>query len=382
MSDAATPPLNGVPDEVLAAQDYEALAPRFLSAPTLAYLMGGSGHDHTLRANRRAFAAWQILSRLLRDVSAGHTRLTLAGQALAHPLLLAPVAHQRLVHPQAERALAQAAEATDSLMLASTLSSVTLEDIAAAGVRRRWFQLYLQPRRSDSLALLRRAEAAGYQAIVLTLDARAQQPSRRAVQAGFRLPDDCTPANLAGQVPHAAPPLHDGDCPVLQGLMTGAPTVADLDWLLAASRLPVWVKGVLLADDAVALRGRGVAGLVVSNHGGRTVDGVPASLQVLPAIRRAVGAGFPLLLDGGVRSGADVFKALALGANAVALGRLPVLALAVAGALGAAHALKLLREELALCMATAGCATVAEIGPHCLWPSPTHTAAAPEEAAC
>ena len=362
-------PLGQVPPEVLAAQDYEALAPQFMAPATLAYVAGGSGLDHTAQANRQAFTAWQILPRLLRAVADGHTRLQLGGQTLQHPIALAPVAHQRLVHPQAERASAQAAEATDSLMVASTLSSLTLEDIAQAGASRRWFQLYLQPRREDSLALLRRAELAGYQAVVLTLDAQVQQPSRRALLAGFRLPADCQAANLLGQAPAAAPSQAPGESAVHQAMRQAAQWT-DLDGLLAHSRLPVWVKGVLAPDDATALQARGVAGLVVSNHGGRTLDGVPASLQMLPAIRRAVGPGYPLLFDGGVRSGRDVFTALALGANAVLMGRLPLYAMSVAGALGVAHLLKLLREELALCMAVAGCATLADIQPSCLVATP------------
>lgn len=153
---------------------------------------------------------------------------------------------------------------------------------------------------------------------------------------------------------------------LFQGLMAQAPTWDDLAWLLEHTGLPVLVKGVLHPGDATRIQDMGVAGLVVSNHGGRTLDGVPASLDVLPAIRQAVGAGYPLLLDSGIRSGTDVFKALALGADAVLIGRLQVYALAVAGALGVAHLLKLLREELTLCMAMTGCATLADIHPELL----------------
>lgn len=354
-------PQTSIPPGVHCARDYELLARRGIAAPTLAYIAGGSGDDRTLAANRAAFDAWAIHPRLLRDLRAGHIRTQLGDEELPHPLMLAPVAFQRLLHPAAEADSARAAAATDTCIVASTLSSVSLEDIARAAGPRRWFQLYLQHSREATLDLLRRAEAAGYRAIVLTLDAAIQLPSRRALRAGFRMPADCTPANLSGHPPPAAPALPEGASRIFQGAMGAAPTWADLDWLLQQTRLPVWVKGVLHPDDAVALRERGAAGLVVSNHGGRGLDGAPSSLQVLPEIRAAVGEACPLLFDGGIRSGTDAFKAIALGADAVLVGRLQVYALAVAGALGVAHMLRLLCEELEACMAQAGCATLADI---------------------
>ena len=184
------------------------------------------------------------------------------------------------------------------------------------------------------------------------------------------MPADCTPANLAAYPPPAPPGLGADDSRIFQGAMRHAPTWDDLHWLLQASPLPVWVKGVLHPDDARQLQAAGCAGLIVSNHGGRSLDDAPASLTQLPAIRAAVGAACPLLLDGGVRSGSDAFKALALGANAVLVGRLQMVALAVAGALGVAHMLQLLTEELHACMAQAGCAQLCDITPNCLTPQP------------
>ena len=358
-----------IPAGVHNAIDYERLAPQYLEAGRHAYVAGGCGWDQTVAANRAAFTRWAVLPRLLRDMRAGHTRLTLAGLDLPHPLLLAPVAHQRLAHPDAEVATARAAQAMGSCLVASTLSSCTLETITAAAGPARWFQLYLQPDRDHSLQLVRRAEAAGYRAIVLTLDASIQLASRSALQAGFTLPPDCVAANLAGYPQANAPAPAEGESRIFQGAMRHAPLWDDLRWLLAQTRLPVWVKGVLHPEDARALQAAGCAGLIVSNHGGRSLDGAPASLQQLPAVRAAVGAGYPLLLDGGIRSGADAFKALALGANAVLVGRLQVWALAVAGALGVAHMLQLLVEELHACMAQAGCAQLSDITPDALTPS-------------
>nr|MBL8412398.1 alpha-hydroxy-acid oxidizing protein [Dechloromonas sp.] len=369
MSDTSTPlqALRQIPAGVLCAQDYEILAQRFIASPDYAYIAGGCAHELTLAANRTAFADISILPRMLRDVRHGHTRLTLLGRSLRHPVMLAPVAFQALVHPAAEIDTARAAEATDTCFVASTLSCRPLEQIAQASRGERWFQLYFQPARESTLDLLRRAEAAGYTAIVVTLDAAIKTPSLSALRAGFTMPPTIVAANLAN---YPAPPqvvLEPGQSIIFQGVMAEAPNWDDLAWLMEQTRLPVIVKGVQHPGDALLLKGMGVDGVIVSNHGGRALDGVPASLRLLPAVRQALGAEFPVLFDGGVRSGSDVFKALALGADAVLIGRLQVYALSVAGALGVAHMLKLLREELELCMAQAGCATLAEIGPEMIF---------------
>ena len=364
-------PLRAIPPDITCAQDYERLAPRFMALPSFEYVAGGSGAGVTAAANRAAFACWAILPRVLADVRQGHTRLTLAGAELAHPLLLAPVAFQKLAHPGGEIESARAAQALDATIISSTLSTYSVEDIATAAGARHWFQLYFQATRAATLALLRRAEAAGCGAIVVTLDATIQQAGARALRAGFRMPADCVSANLAA-TPVVPVTLQEGASAVFAGAMRGAPGWDDLAWLLANTALPVWVKGVLHPDDARRLQAMSVAGIVVSNHGGRGLDGAPASLDLLPAVRAAVGVDFPLLFDGGIRSGADVFKALALGADAVLIGRLQMYALAVAGALGVAHMLRCLREELEVCMALAGCARLADIGRNSLWPAPAN----------
>jgi isopentenyl diphosphate isomerase/L-lactate dehydrogenase-like FMN-dependent dehydrogenase len=361
------PPLSQIPREVCCAQDYEWLAPNFIAAAGHAYVAGGCGPELTLAANRAAFEQTAILPRMLVDVTAGHTRRELFGRSLQHPVLLAPVAYQTLLHPLGEVETARGAAAADSCLVVSTLAGRTLEDIAAQAGDERWFQLYFQPRRADTANLLSRAEAAGYKALMVTLDTAIKTPSLRAQRAGFVMPPQVVAASLAD---YPLPPqrlLERGQSLVFQGAMAEAPTWDDLAWLLGQTRLPVIVKGVLRPADAQRLQAMGVAGLVVSNHGGRALDGAPASLRLLPAIRATVGAGYPLLLDSGIRSGSDVFKALALGADAVMVGRLQVYALAVAGALGVAHLLKLLRGELEVCMAQAGCATLADIGPDMIY---------------
>lgn len=363
---ATTAPSDRIPPGILAARDYERLAGQFIPADRLAYIAGGSGEDWTAQANVAAFGRWSIVPRVLRDLRAGHTRVRVGAEEWAQPIGLAPVAFQKLVHPRGELETARAAAAAHTALLLSTLATTPLEDVARLlpaqeALPRPWFQLYLQPRREDTLALVRRAEAAGYGAIVLTLDASIQLASHRALRAGFRMPADCVPAHGASAA--MAPAVPEGASRIFQGAMALAPRAEDLAWLRTATPLPVWVKGVLDPADARALADAGCAGLVVSNHGGRTVDGVAPSLSLLPAVREAVGPHVPLLFDGGIRSGADVFKALALGANAVLVGRLQLYALAAAGALGVAHLLRLLGEELQACMAVAGCDRIADIGP-------------------
>ncbi|QID18829.1 alpha-hydroxy-acid oxidizing protein [Nitrogeniibacter mangrovi] len=358
-------PLDRIPPDILCAADYETVARAFIDPATLAYIAGGSGDERSLAANRQAFARRGVLPRLLRDVCGGHTRTALLGRPRAHPLLLAPVACQGLVHAHGEVHSARGAEATDTVMVASTLASCPLEEVAAVGGPR-WFQLYMQPSREVTADLVRRAERVGFEAIVLTVDAPVQSPGRAARRAGFTLPESAGTANLAGYPAPEGRVLAPTQSRILDGMMREAPTAADLAWLMDVTGLPVLVKGVLRADDARALQRAGVAGLIVSNHGGRALDGVPASLDVLAAVRAAVGPGYPVLLDSGIRAGSDVFTALALGADAVLVGRLQMYALAVAGALGVAHMIRLLREELELCMALAGCATLADITPDLL----------------
>lgn len=356
--------LSTIPPDIRCAQDYERLAQQFMVLPHYEYVAGGCGRDITVAANLNAFAQWAIYPRLLRDVTAGHTRLTLGQQTFPHPVFMAPVAFQQLAHPAGEIDTARAAQAMQSCMVSSTLSSVRMEDVATVasnGGSPRWFQLYFQPQQNDTLDLINRAVNTGYSAIVVTLDASIQAASLRAQRAGFRMPQDCVAANLRDHTAPANITLSPGESRVFQGIMRDAPTWKDLEWLMTQTSLPVWVKGVLHPDDARALQNMGVAGIIVSNHGGRSLDGAPASLDALPAIRVAVGTSFPLLLDSGIRSGSDIFKALALGADAVLIGRLQMYALSVAGALGVAHMIKLLCEELEICMSLAGCATLKEI---------------------
>ena len=323
--------------------------------------------DATLRANRRAFEQQRIYNRILVAGEHGSTELKLFGQRFRHPFLLAPVAHQGIFHVDAELASAQAANALEAGLVLSTLSSCRLEDVATQTQAPRWFQLYFQASKAVTLSLLKRAEASGYGAIVVTLDVPVHGARRSSQRLGFTLPAHLSALNLNDIESGPSRTLSRNVSTVFQGYMADAPTWDDLAWLLQATALPVLVKGVTHPDDARRLQALGAAGVIVSTHGGRALDGGLASLDALPAIRQVVGADFTVLLDSGVRSGTDAFKAIALGANAVMIGRPYIYALATAGALGVAHLLRILRDELEITMAQAGCLRISDIGPHTLF---------------
>ncbi|WP_313603265.1 alpha-hydroxy acid oxidase [Comamonas jiangduensis] len=359
-----------IPADIACAADYERHAIHHIEAHAWRHIQGGADQNLTLTHNRQAWDGLRLLPQPIADLRHAHTRTTLLGHDLASPILLAPVAYQCLAHPEGELATVRAATALQTGMLVSTLSSYTLEDIAQAGQAAaaemgqgapRWFQLYLQPDRAHSLQLIRRAEAAGYTAIVWTVDASIKR-------SGFALPYGVEAANLRDMPSATHTSALQG--PMLFGtpLMQQAPSWDDLRWLRAHTQLPLIVKGILSPAQARQAVAYGADALVISNHGGRVLDGVISPVEVLPAIAAAVGAGTLLLVDSGVRYGTDVVKALALGAHAVLIGRPQMHALATAGLLGVAHLLHLLRAELELAMAHLGCARVADITPDILWP--------------
>lgn len=382
------PPLQAIPPEIAAVSDYAAYAERRLDPAAWAYLDGAAADEISQGWNRRAFDQLALLPRVLNSVSGGHCRTRLLGRDLPLPILLAPIAWQKLFHPDGELATAYAAAALDVGMILSTLASASIEDVAAAGLQGgtgpRWFQLYWQPERSLNAELLARAEAAGYEAIVFTVDAPLNGIRNREQRAGFALPPGIEAVNLrrpqraddAEGVARRARSLamkraQRGPSAVFDDYMACAPTWEDLAWVIAQTRLPVIVKGILHPNDALEAVRCGAAGLVVSNHGGRTLDTLPATLDCLPAIVARVAGAVPVLLDGGIRRGSDVFKALALGADAVLLGRPYIHALAAAGPLGIAHVLRILQDELEACMALCGTRTLADISPQFLYPIAT-----------
>ena len=350
-----SPRLSRIPDGVVNLADYERLAEQQLDANAWAYFSGGAGDEITVRWNREAFDRTAMLSRVLRG-RIGDTRVKLLGQVLAHPILVAPVAYQQLAHPEGERATAIGASAQDAGLVLSTLSSISLEDVAGAAGPRRWFQLYLQRERRRTLDLVHRAEAAGYEALVVTVDAPINGLRNREHRVRFQLPPGVAAANLS-RYPSEVPPA---DIRPIEFFMSGAPTWPDIAWLSGHTPLPLLLKGILTGGDADLAFAHGARGVIVSNHGGRTYDTAPATFDVLGDIVDRVAGRGPVLIDGGIRRGTDVLKCIARGAAAVLVGRPIAYGLAVAGALGVSHVLRILRDELEIAMALTGCASLAD----------------------
>lgn len=364
--------------EAVAPADFARLAEARLAPDVWAYVAGGAADEHTLRANEAAWQALPLWPRVLRPLAGGHTRTRLAGRELAHPILLAPVALQRLVHPEGEWASALAAAAQGAGVILSTQSSVPMERVAEAvlgdpGRGPLWFQLYWQADRGFNQALVQRAESAGYEAIVLTVDAPVQGVRDRERRARFAAPPGIRAVHLQD-----APTVPSAPGAWCAGVAGHAPTWDDVAWLQARTRLPVWLKGVLHPLDARQAASLRVAGLIVSNHGGRTLDTAPATASALAQVRAALGSALPLIVDGGIRRGTDILKALALGASAVLIGRPVLWALAVGGAPGVARLLRLMRDELEMAMALAGCRTLVDVGPELLAPASAERPHEPE----
>jgi L-lactate dehydrogenase (cytochrome) len=339
------------------------------------YVGAGAGGEETIAANAEAFRRWRIVPRMLRDVSERDLSTTVLGTAMPAPLMLAPIGVQKVLDDDGELATARAAAAVGTPMIASTASHFTLEQIAeASGEAPRWFQLYWADDRDLVESFVGRAERAGYGAIVLTVDTFVPGWKPRDLQQAW-LPF----LNGMGVANYFQDPVFraalDKSPEEDQGAATGHflgiqanPSLGwdDLAWLRERTSLPILIKGIQHADDAREAARRGIDGIVVSNHGGRQVDGAIASLEALPAIAEAVGDELAILFDSGVRGGADVLKALALGADAVCLGRPYVWGLALEGQAGVETVLKMALAELDLTMALCGLTRPAEIGPECL----------------
>jgi len=296
---STAPELGTIPPGTVNLCDYTAHARERLDANAWAYFGGGAADELTLHANRAAWDDLRLHPRVLRALQGGHTRQTLFGRTLAHPIMLAPVAFQRMAHPDGEMGTAYAAAAQGAGLVLSTQASMSLEHVAQAflsdaGRGPLWFQLYMQPDKGFTQALVKRAEQAGYEALVLTVDAPCSGARDRERRAQFRLPEGVSAVNLAGLKPFEPTSLQAGQSAMFDGLLATAPTWSDIEWLHGITRLPILLKGILHEDDALQARDAGVSGLIVSNHGGRTLDPALPTARALPAIAEAVGPGIPL----------------------------------------------------------------------------------------
>jgi len=371
-----TPPAYPMQAGELERAAHEAMSPR-----TRGYVAGGAGAERTMAANLAAFDRWRLLPRMLRGVTGRDLSTSVCGTDLPAPVLLAPVGVLGIVHPDAERAVARAAAGLGVPMVLSSASSTSIEEVAESlAGSPGWFQLYWPGDRGVARSFVRRAEEAGYRAVVVTLDTWQLGWRPRDLAAGylpFLLGDGVAnylsdPAFRAGL---ERPPEEDLPAALLRWVALfsdPALTWSDLAWLREQTSLPILVKGVLHRDDALAALDAGVDGIMVSNHGGRQVDGAVGALDCLPAVVDAVHGRVPVLLDSGVRTGADVVKAVALGARAVLLGRPYVHGLALGGGEdGVRHVLRCLLAETDLTLALTGCRSLAELTPDLLAPAPS-----------
>jgi 4-hydroxymandelate oxidase len=357
-------------EPLLNVADYARAARRMLSKEVFDYYEGGALDEITLRENTAGWEKLKLYYRVLAGVGPRDMSTTVLGQPVAMPILVAPTAFHKLACGGGEMAAAKAARAAKTLFVLSSLSNTAMESVFAQAASPRWFQLYIYKDREITRELVKRAEAAGAEAIVLTVDAPGLGTRERDARNNFRLPDGLAVENLA--------PLGKGNFPEVKGSGLAAYARAnfkedlgfdDLDWLCQSTRLPVVVKGVCRGDDARRAAEHGGKAIVVSNHGGRQLDSAPATCEVLPQVVDAAGDICEIYVDGGIRRGSDVLKAVAVGARAVLVGRPILWGLCVAGEQGAVHVLEILRRELDEAMLLCGCAKLSDIGRWLLRPS-------------
>ncbi|PYM92216.1 MAG: alpha-hydroxy-acid oxidizing enzyme [Candidatus Rokuibacteriota bacterium] len=331
------------------------MARQRLSRSVWDYISQGAADEITLRRNREAFDALRLRPRVLTDVSKLDTRLELLGQKLDFPILLAPVAAQGRIHSGAEPEAARGASAAGATFIISTFSTTRLEDIARAARGRAWFQLYVNRDRGATRDLVQRAEVAGCTALLITVDTPVNPMRDREKRLGVQRP--YTGQSSGGRV-----------SPIYSDALEPTLTWETVAWIRSFAKTPVLLKGILDPDDARRAASEGLAGVVVSNHGGRNLDTTPATIDALPPIIEAAQGRLTILLDGGIRRGTDVVKAIALGAHAVLIGRPYVWGLAVDGAAGVQRVIDILRDELEAAMALCGAPSLDRINRQLVWP--------------
>lgn len=346
--------------------EFEALARKRITRMAYDYIAGGGADEITLRRNRESFDEIRLKPRVLVDVSKLDTKLTLLGQEFAHPILLAPTAYHKLVHREGEIATARGAAAAEATLVVSTFATVAIEPLAKASAARLWFQLYCQPDREFTRELIQRAEAAGCRALVVTVDTPVGPIRDREARANFELPAGMAMENLASLTAKTG----EDDrrhIRMYSAVLDATLTWKTVEWMRGLTRLPLILKGILAPEDARQAAESGADAIIVSNHGARNLDTSPATIEALPRAAEAVQGRVPLLMDGGVRRGTDVLKALALGASAVLIGRPYLWGLGSSGADGVKQVVEMLRTELEVAMALAGKTSLAQINRDVLW---------------
>ena len=336
--------------EIVNLFDFEKMAERKMSKMAYEYVASGAADEVTLRWNRQSLDSIKLNSSVLNDVSKIDTTTTLLGQELAYPILIAPTAYHKIMHSEGELATARGAGKANATYVVSSFTTTYMEDIKKVATGPRWFQLYVRDDREFTKNLVQKVESLGCKALCITVDTPVGGVRNRQQRVNFRLPEGID-----------APYRTD------QHMIKKPLTWKEMEWLISFSKIPVLLKGIMNPVDAEKAIKIGASGIIVSNHGGRNLDTVPATIEVLPRIVSIVDKKIPILMDGGIRRGTDVLKALALGANAVLVGKPICFALAAGGAEGVTKAMNILHRELEMAMALTGRATIASIDPTLIW---------------
>ncbi|MFZ0819700.1 MAG: alpha-hydroxy acid oxidase [Candidatus Acidiferrales bacterium] len=369
----AAPQASELNQQIACLTDFEPLAKQRVSPMAWEFFNGAVADEITMRWNLEAYRNIRLKPHCLVDVSHLDTRVTLFGQEHPSPIILAPTAYHKLAHPEGEVATARGAGAEGTTMVVSTVATTSIEDIAHAAKAPLWFQLYVQRDRGFTRELVQRAEAAGCRALCLTVDTPIVGARNREMRVGFALPKGLELPNLRGLKLDGVDVSTSGSGHAAQGgsiysaITDPSLSWKDLDWLLSFAKVPVLTKGILNPDDADRAVKTGVKGIIVSNHGARNLDTAPATLHALPLVAEKVAGRVPVIVDGGIRRGTDVLKALAFGATAIMIGRPYLYGLSVAGDAGVAKVLEILRTELQMAMALTGRPTIASIDRTVLW---------------
>jgi 4-hydroxymandelate oxidase len=350
----------GAPAEILSLPEFEEHARQCMPRVAYEFLASGAADEHTLRWNREAYDRIRLRPRVLEDVAVVDTRVSLFGRELAFPILLAPTSYHRALHPDGELATAKGAGAAGATWVVSSATTTTLEDIGRAATAPLWFQLYVQPDKGITRELVQRAESNGCQALCLTVDTPVLGARNRQVRAKFALPPGVTAPYMTQLRTRAVSDPRRGV----------AITWKDVEWLRSVARVPLLLKGIITGDDADRGIAAGAHGIIVSNHGARNLDTLPATIDALPEVVDHIGGRVPVLVDGGVRRGTDVLKAIALGATAVLIGRPYCYALGIGGAAGVQRVVEILRAELEMALQLTGRRSLGALDRGVLWDPP------------
>ncbi len=348
--------LKYIPKNVVCVEDYESLAKTRVDENAWIYLHSGAGDEISLKNNKKSYEKISLLGSTLEDFKDANTKLTLFNQEYNSPIFASPIAYQKLFFPNGEISTAQACYAMDKCMVVSGFSSTSLEEIREYSDNL-WFQLYMQYDMNDNLYLINKAKNLGYKALVITIDAPISGLRNKEQKYGFYLPKGVEALNIKNM---KKPDMENSDS-LAFSLASFSPSWKDIEFIRKSTDMPIILKGITNPSYAKKALDLGIDGIVVSNHGGRTLDSLVTPLDILPQITKVIDKKIPIFIDGGITRGTDILKALALGASAVFVGKALIYALCSSGALGVAHALKILQEELEIAMVLTGCKNLAEI---------------------